>query len=194
MEQCFYCMENATGICESCNIVRYCSQNHLAIHRTKTGYCQPFKVQFKEDIGNHFQTVRDIKPFELILEDTASAWGTYDDSKPLCLSCLRLADLNAKCRLCNLPMCGSTECMDSPIHAPECRILRMHRPEKLEITGNHPVYALIAPLRIFQLKQSALQGDEDARSVFEQVMKLESHLEVRKKGKVQRKNYMTNSR
>ena len=79
----------------------------------------------------------------------------------------------SKCGFCNLPMCGSKECIESPTHSPECQILKMHHPEKLEITGNHPVYALITSLRIFQIKQSALQGNKEAHSIFEQVMKLE---------------------
>ena len=172
----------ATGICQHCNIIGYCSKNHFEIHQAKSGDCFPFQIQFKQEVGKHCVATRNVKSFDLILEDTASALGTYDDSKPLCLSCLKEADITSKCEFCNLPMCESKQCMESSVHTAECHILRKHQPNKLEITGNHPVYALIAPLRIFQMKQSALNGDMESQEEFERIMGLASHLEELQKG------------
>ena len=179
MEKCFYCFIATSNVCPSCQIISYCSKEHLNIHRSKSGECFPFKIDFKDSFGKFCVAIKDIKPFEVILEDTATAWGTYDDSKPLCLSCLKIADLNIKCEFCNLPMCGSKECINSSVHIPECEILRRHQPNKLDIQGNHVVYALIAPLRIFQKKYSSLESDVKA---FEQIMKLESHIDELQKG------------
>ena len=179
MANCFYCSQNSTKVCNSCQLVSYCSTDHLDIHKSKSGECLPLRIDFHESCGNFCVATKDIKPFEIVLEDTAAAWGTYDDSKPLCLSCLNNADLEKKCQFCNLPTCGSKECENSPIHAPECQILRNHQPNKLEILDNHAVYALVAPLRIFQKKFSTLENDVKA---FEQIMRLESHLDDLQKG------------
>ena len=184
--KCFYCTEEATEVCPSCNSIGYCSPSHLELHQTKMGYCQPFTVQFNEEFGNYLTATKDIKPFDVVLEDVATAWGTYDDSNPLCLSCLKPADINTTCTYCNMPMCGAKECMEkSSIHSLECQILQRHQPDKIKVIGKHPVYALIAPLRIYQLKQFAIKGDDESKRKFERIISLESHLEKHKKGIVQ---------
>lgn len=171
--KCFYCLENSKNSCSSCNLVEFCSTEHLKCHKSESGDCLPFKIEYNQVYGKYCIATKDVKPFEIVLEDTATTWGTYDDSEPLCLSCLKVADLNVKCEFCNLPMCKSNECLNSPTHFPECQILRKHQPKKLEITANHPVYALIAPLRVLHKKNSLLEDDLNA---FEQIMKLESHI------------------
>ena len=179
MEECFYCLGNTTNVCSTCHLISYCSTGHLNIHKSKSGECLPLKVEFEQSCGKFCVATKDIKPFEIVLEDIATACGTYDDSKPRCLSCLNLADLDKTCEFCNLPMCGSKECENSPTHAPECQILRNHQPQKLEILSSHPVYALVAPLRIFQKKFSTKESDVNA---FENIMKLESHIDDLQKG------------
>lgn len=179
MEKCFYCLDNSANKCDSCQLITYCSNDHLDKHKSNSGECLPLKVEYEKSCGKFCVATKDIKPFEIILEDVATAWGTYDDSKPLCLSCLNVADLDKKCKECNLPFCGLEECENSPIHSLECQILRNHKPNKLEIFNNHPVYSLIAPLRIFQKKNSPQQSEIKA---FEQIMSLESHIEDLRKG------------
>ena len=180
MAPCFYCLENSENSCSSCNNISYCSKQHFDIHKSTSGECFPVSIKFDQNCGKYCIATKDIKSFDVVLEDTAIAWGTYDDSKPLCLVCLKRADLTIKCEFCNLPMCGSKECMNSPVHTPECEVLRNHQPEKLEITGDHPVYALIAPLRILYKKYSKQECDIEA---FEKVIRLESHLHDLKNGK-----------
>ena len=179
MEKCFYCFESSKSTCDKCKLITYCTDDHLEKHKSKSGECLSLKIDYKESCGKFCVATKDIKPFEIILEDVATAWGTYDDSKPLCLSCLNTADLDRKCQHCNLPMCGLDECENSPIHFPECQILRSHKPNKLEVVGNHAVYALIAPLRIFHKKSSSLESDKEA---FKQIMSLESHIDDLRKG------------
>ena len=179
MAPCFYCLANSENSCSSCNNISYCSKQHFDIHKSTSGECLPVSIHFDQKCGKYCIASKDIKSFDVVLEDTAIAWGTYDDSKPLCLVCLKRADLTIKCDFCNLPMCGSKECMNSPIHTPECEVLRNHQPEKLEITGDHPVYALIAPLRILHKKYAKQECDIEA---FEKVIRLESHIDDLKNG------------
>ena len=132
MAPCFYCLANSENSCSSCNNISYCSKQHFDIHKSTSGECLPVSINFDQKCGKYCIATKDIKSFDVVLEDTAIAWGTYDDSKPLCLVCLKRADLTIKCEFCNLPMCGSKECMNSPIHTPECEVLRNHQPQNLK--------------------------------------------------------------
>ena len=157
---CFLCTNSAIAKCEECDFGHYCSKDHYNLHKSANGDCLPFLMKYKDGIGRYLQATRNVKAFDIILEDTDIAWGPIDGNTLVrCLACLETIDfdINSKCKDCNLPLCNKTECLTSPVHRPECQILRHHQPEKLEITGpGHPVYALIVPLRIFQLRHAAV--------------------------------------
>ncbi len=67
--------------------------------------------------------------------------------------------------------------MESPIHEPECLVLREHKPNKITIIPEakfpHPVYGLVAVLRLISLKKSNPER-------WGLAMALESHLEDRR--------------
>ena len=173
---CFLCKNPPVGECDFCELGKYCSEDHYKIHKNENnGECQPFQMVYKADKGKCLEATRNIKPFELVLEDKAAAWGTFENSKTYCLVCLEMVDdaLNV-CTDCNLPLCDTKKCRSSDIHQPECQILRNHKPEKLVITTGHPVYALITPLRVFSLSKSSSQK---LQNLFKDIMSLTSHLD-----------------
>ena len=111
-------------------------------------------------MGRRLEATRIVKAFEMVLQDTWGIWGTLDNSKTYCLGCLAIVeDLTSICSECNIPMCDNVECRNSEIHQPECEILRNHKPEKLAVKNEHPVYALIAPLRIFRFKKESYNNN-----------------------------------
>lgn len=193
MSSCFFCPEPESGRCPDCEHGTWCGPHHRAFHRNSRGECQPFQLKVRPGIGRYLEAARDIKPFELVLENRCVAWGTYDDGKPCCLECLGDLDQGDEetlcCGHCNLPLCS--KCLGAGTlesHLPECLILRRHSPEKLrvevrkgpsspgEAVAPHPVGALIAPLRIFQL-----QNREATVEAFRTIMGLEAHLEEQRK-------------
>ena len=177
---CFFCEKSAVDSCQTCG-ADYCSKGHLEVHKNRSGDCQPFQLQRREGVGRILVATRDVKPFEVVLEDVGVAWGPFDDSESLCVVCLSevSADNPLLCQDCNLPICSLT-CGSSRTHDPECLVLRNHSPDKLVVSGRHPVYSLIAPLRIYHSKTHATSPNScDDR--LQRVMDLESHLEDRKR-------------
>ena len=182
MTTCFLCTNPPVGKCDSCDFGEYCSQEHYEVHKTKDGFCQPFRMRYKKGMGRCLETTRNVKAFEMVLQDTWGIWGTDNNSPTYCLACLaNVEDITSTCSECNIPMCDNVECRNSEIHQLECEILRNHKPEKLVVKNGHPVYALIAPLRIFRFKKDASNGQMEATRKFEDIMSLESHLEERRR-------------
>ena len=79
------------------------------------------------------------------------------------------------------------------MHEAECRVLRNHCPHKIEVnSAPHPVFQLIAPLRLLHLKNHSAFPDCDccdssiAVERYKRVKQLESHLELRRNDKVLR--------
>lgn len=70
---CFYCSGDAPDKCPDCNLINFCSSDHLAHHKVDE-LCQPYVVHFGgEDVGRFLRATRDIKPFEIIVVD--QVWG-----------------------------------------------------------------------------------------------------------------------
>ena len=182
MTTCFLCTNPPVGKCDSCDFGEYCSQEHYEVHKTKDGFCQPFRMRYKNGKGRCLETTRNVKAFEIVLQDTWGIWGTDNNSNTYCLACLaNVEDVTSTCSECNLPMCDNVECRNSEIHQLECEILRNHKPEKLAVKNGHPVYALIAPLRIFRYIKDASNRQMKAPRKFDDIMSLESHLEERRR-------------
>ena len=176
MTTCFLCTNPPVGKCDSCDLGKYCSEDHYKIRKNQSGFCQPFQMVYK-GLGRCLKASRDVKTFELLLQDIAGAWGTFEHSKTYCLVCLEIVDdASLECRDCNLPMCDKEECRNSEIHQPECQILRNHKPEKLVVTSEHPVYALITPLLILHLSQAGLNRLSTWRTIFKDILALTSHI------------------
>ena len=143
-----------------------------------------FQIAFKEGLGRCLMAARNIKILELVVEDKAAAWGTFEYSKTFCLACLEIVDdASGVCQDCNLPLCDQEKCRNSEIHQPECQILRNNNPEKLVVTNQHAVYALVAPLRIFSLNQCGPDRLVNYSEAFRDIMSLTSHFQELKNDK-----------
>ena len=60
LEKCFFCDNVAQNVCSNCQLVSYCCQDHLKIHRPEK-ICFPFTVQSSPSVGRYMVATRDIK-------------------------------------------------------------------------------------------------------------------------------------
>lgn len=84
------------------------------------------QIERNERLGRHLVATSDIPAGTLILNELPMIVGPRQLSKPVCLGCHKeIADAKScrPCSRCHWPVC-STKCQDSPIHEPECRIIR----------------------------------------------------------------------
>lgn len=174
--ECFYCGAKSENQCKDCGLFWYCSQLHFEYHKVpKTGECLPYHVKRNQEYGRYMVATRDIKPFQTVIADEALASGPSDDSKPSCLACLDQADFSAYCPQCNLPMCNKQECLESPLHKPECQVFAQHKPDKLVVHEGkvHPAFGLVVALRLLHLRK------EDPPK-WNRAIALASHLDERR--------------
>lgn len=55
MEQfklCFLCRQKATVNCDRCGRISSCSPDHLKVHHLGPKKCSPFRIDYREGIGN----------------------------------------------------------------------------------------------------------------------------------------------
>ena len=65
---------------------------------------------------------RNIRANEFILIEDAVVIAPAPNSMPVCPICLkRIANDDNKCAKCEIPVCQDPECVQDPIHGPECR-------------------------------------------------------------------------
>lgn len=68
----------------------------------------PYELAENEELGRYMVATRDIKPFQIILEDESLAFGPSEFNPPCCLICLQEIEvINYVCPWCNLPFCDS---------------------------------------------------------------------------------------
>ena len=133
MNVCFLCAKPSTEICDHCNLVGFCSEDHKRAHRQEN-FCFPFMVELNEVVGRSVVAVRDIEPLELVLWDSPAALGPKMGCSPVCLQCLKPADGRFRCENCNWPVCDQ-ECADGTTHKIECETLKNAK-EKVEYYQN----------------------------------------------------------
>lgn len=148
---CFLCGNSINAdLCRGCGHVGVCHA-HESLHKTDGGQCSPVFVGHKSEVGHCLIAARDIHPGELLLTDTAVAFGPKDISpSTLCVECLHVGPTE-KCSGCHFPLCPQ----DSPhsqVHSwEECKLLaRMNM--KADIA-----YECLTPLRLLL----ALRNDRD---------------------------------
>lgn len=120
-KKCFLCRAECDNVCQHCNSVKYCSQEHLKLHRVQiddkendpngSGWiCFPYEAAYREGIGRVLVATRHIRPMELLLVDPGTCTGPNYSSKPVCLECLKFVNGSITCPRCEYPMC-SAECL-----------------------------------------------------------------------------------
>jgi len=155
--ECFLCSRPSANKCPACQLVHYCSQDHLLTHRQQN-YCFPFRVRWRSGKGRCLVATRDIAPLELIMFDAAIVHGPQNNTVPVCLECNTTlpADHSYLCGMCNMPVCGE-DCQVGAAHYNECQIFRTLR-EKVKVDSyqepNSPMYQCITPLRLLMKKNT----------------------------------------
>ncbi|TRY78058.1 hypothetical protein TCAL_06488 [Tigriopus californicus] len=127
-----------------------------------------FKIIQQEGKGRIGIASKDFKPYELVLEDTAAAFGPFQDAESICVACLR--DLSAVeiCRHCHLPLHQDCEERERSVHGYECDIFAKLPSDY----PHHGISGLIMPIRLLKLRNTHPQ-------LWKQVFALESHHESR---------------
>jgi hypothetical protein len=189
MNECFFCQEPCEALCDLCNEIGFCSKSHLKLHKTtnKSGSpsCLPYKIVRSAGKGKTVVATRDIKPFELILYDSTSAYGPFEKEITgtyLCLVCMEglAQDNNVNpqncCQICLLPLCQKPSCqsLDSIHSQRECQLFRtLNKNIENEEQVRKSLYRLIAPIRAMMTKTH----DPELWGLIRQ---LETHYETRK--------------
>ena len=170
--QCFICSELAELVCQKCEKVAFCSEDHGRLHcREGFAQCFPYRVGCTDGVGRQLLTTRDVIKGEVIYVEDPIVVGPTQECAPICLCCLRAIDTSYLCRGCGYPFCDE-ECAADPSHRLECQVLSNAPPPVLG-DGQNNAYHPILPLRLL-LQQS--QNPTRAR-LAEQLM---DHTEERK--------------
>jgi len=170
MASCFFCGLDDCALCELCGLVGVCNK-HARIHRPEQE-CMPFKVENQPGKGNFLVATRDIKPFQVVLQDEPAIIGPFDDCELQCLSCSAPMDEYNACSICSLPVCNP-ECEKGWRHRSECKYFA-HSNIPHKDTDINVLYSAIAPVRMMDVKETKME-------VWGLVDRLEDHLEERQK-------------
>jgi len=137
---------------------------------------QPWRISDVPGVGRILVATRDIKQWELVLEDRALV--TVPDNHPVCLGCLAPVDGTFTCGGCEWPVC-SPQCQKEEQHRVECVIFQNKKiiATVKDYSMRHSMFTCVGVLRVLLLKGVDGQGSEE----WNQVMGLMSHWETRKK-------------
>ena len=172
--KCFLCSAECEDTCQTCTL-SFCSSSHLRVHK-QTGKCSPWMVETRPGVGRVVVAVRDIQPFELVMRDTDLLGMVMVDAKA-CVMCGEMKDLR-KC-VCGFVRCN-TGCFESK-HIDECSELKRINTKSKTLKDKTRLVTCLGFWRMIKLKQ---QDPEK----WENLMKLVSHVEKRKKSKQFRKS------
>ncbi|XP_067633855.1 SET domain-containing protein SmydA-8 isoform X1 [Eurosta solidaginis] len=158
MSQCAVCNEPTKNKCSNCNQIFYCCEehqkNHWKLHKIE---CKPFKVEESDELGRYLISTRSIKPFEIILRESALISVPSQITGPVCLVCLNGIEPSdyIECDKCGWPLCG-IECKGKAVHRAECDFTakRGTKVSIKEFTSPHPLYQCMGTVRCLLLKKS----------------------------------------
>ena len=118
-----------------------------------------WKVTQDKDIGRILTSSRDIKTWELVIQDTALVAGPK--VRPVCLGCLAEVDGSVLCERCRWPLC-SPLCQNQESHRAECDLFtaagfypKCGPGELARTTG---LYSIVSIIRVLLLKLNHSQG------------------------------------
>lgn len=176
LNPCEVCEAKASQRCSGCQSVFYCSRDHQRQDwKTHRLTCRAYRIESNPIVGRHLVACRDLKPGDIILEESPLVMGPKQNSRPLCLGCYKDVDCSFVCPRCGWPMCGP-ECCSKPQHAAECQITPTGAREKIKVESSkevQPMYDSVMVLRCLHLK-------ETQPAQWQQLMKLQSHSDQRK--------------
>ena len=133
----------------------------------------PWKVSTLPNIGKVLLATRDIRPWEMVLQDSAII--TAPTFSPVCLGCLGDVSGEVVCSQCKWPMCQE-KCQKEQSHQEECSLFQRCKvaPTAGQLGSSHGIYSFISVLRILLLKTT----DKDKWDI---IMEMMDHWEERSK-------------
>ena len=118
-----------------------------------------WKVSQAKDIGRILTSSRDIKSWELVIQDTALVAGPK--VRPVCLGCLAEVDGSVLCEKCQWPLCGAA-CQQQQSHLAECDLFTAAgfypKSGPGELARNIGLYSCVSIIRVLLLKLNNSQG------------------------------------
>ena len=153
---CFLCLSSQDTLkCGKCQKVFTCKQ-HVKNHRSRSGACYPFTVQYDYEMGRYLVSSRKIKPGEVIIQEDPLVLGPYTRSKPQCLNCCKLIDSKKRfdCPECDFPVCD-LECANGRYHKDECELFKTFgfRADVEDVDKFDQQYSAVTVLRLLRVME-----------------------------------------
>ena len=118
-----------------------------------------WRVSQDKDIGRFLTSSRDIKSWELVIQDTALVAGPK--VRAVCLGCLAEVDGCVLCVKCQWPLC-SPACQQQQSHLEECDLFAVAgfypKSGPGELARNLGLYSCVSIIRVLLLKLNNSQG------------------------------------
>ncbi|KAM7347903.1 SET and MYND domain containing, arthropod-specific, member 4 [Cochliomyia hominivorax] len=144
----------------------------------------PFTIAISEVYGRYLIAKRDLKPGEILITERPLAVGPCVSADPVCLGCympVTLNDSQYRCPSCRWPLCGA-DCRG--LHQLqghsnyECDFMKSLNTAEPLTTSSSPdkiknLYELVLIVRILLMKQHS-------PDLYDRIMLMESHLEMRR--------------
>ncbi|XP_073829110.1 SET and MYND domain containing, arthropod-specific, member 4 [Musca autumnalis] len=145
---------------------------------------KPYRIDVSEIYGRYLVASRNLKPGEILIKEKALAIGPCVSADPVCLGCYMPVTLKAtqyRCPSCKWPMCGP-QCRglnkETGHIAEECELFKRENTAAPLTPNASPVkvknlYELVLVVRILLKKKLNPE-------LYDKIMVMESHLEMRK--------------
>ncbi|KAI4472068.1 set and mynd domain containing arthropod-specific member 4 isoform a [Holotrichia oblita] len=148
---------------------------------TSAGATNKLEIKRNDIVGRYGVAACDLEPGELILTETAFAYGPKIDSPPVCLGCYAYIDCSNLCSTCGWPVCD-VDCEVVPAHKDaECGVFANAKVKFTPVENTYEPclqYECITPLRVLL----ATERDKDRWE--NQVKCMETHTEERKRKEI----------
>lgn len=174
-----------------CKSATYCSAEHQKKHWKEHKLdCKPYKVSETPEVGRFLEATRDIEAGSFILTEmpivVGPKWALDEVERHIpavpCVGCFLPTPIysQARCKNCNWPVC-KVDCEgleNDRLHKLECGVLAFGRSPLKTNEDPEAVIDFYRSDALFALKCLMLQLHKPKK--WEELMRLESHLEERK--------------
>ena len=181
---CFLCLSSEnTDHCKKCGKVYTCKK-HVKTHRSKSGACYPYRVQYDYEKGKYLEATRNIKQGEIIIYEDPLVLGPSTKSKPQCLNCFKCIDSKSRfyCPGCDYPVCD-VGCASGRYHTDECELFKSVGLKAVieDFDEFDDQYSAVTVLRLLRLmeKEDGMSRDDKSEHIVGMIGNLMDHNEER---------------